>query len=1067
MKFSIKTKLLAMCIGLVLFMTLSLASSYYVIAKRDKHRESQERIQIAFDIVLDDIAEHVERYRSRIHDFLRQGEDTLYLASRIYGSDTSRPTVGVDRTYITSYLTRFGQSLSIDRMMVYGENHFLLAWYQRRPDPVEEMEPGRADEPLEISSVLPPDGIASTFDLEFPAEMVAELFTQGQRLGIRIIAPLSRDDDVAGVLVGDKWITREMAVHYSSLSKTAINFFAGDLLGPGTLLAQQKLAPEVLRQSIACEELPPTRQGVETFSVMFAEHKYYQGRCALHDTTGVIGAMTVSLSQAIEAREMQNILTVVVTIAGIGIVICIILVSGILVPRFTDPIITLTQVSLHMAKGELEQEIDTSGTDELGILAQGFAHMRDEMKKKIKELHQLNDELEQRVKRRTAQLQREKYILDTFLATVPDRIYFKDRQGRITRANRAHAARFGFTDPSEEIGKTDFDIFAREMAQFTDEQKQDIHRSGQRVFSQETAQYNYEHEQEILHTGQPVINYECSVFRPDDTLEWWLATKMPLRDEHGTIIGTFGISRDITELKHTAQELAQYRNHLEELVEERAGELIEINVRLHEEICERTRIEEALRAGEAQYRTLAENVMDGIIIVQKRHLVFANVAFAVITGTRMEELAGHDPVLLFHKRSQGCARVRLAGDDAIFPDPRWQAEIMTTDGRVLWTEIDQTKILWNGASAILLTLRDITDRKMKERQLKNERKRLQLENVTLRSAVTERYKFGQLVGKSAALQQVYELIVSAAASEVNVLICGESGTGKELIAQTIHQISRRKSQACVPVNCASIPEPLFEREFFGHRKGAFTGANRDKPGLFDLAHRGTLFLDEVTELTPGAQAKLLRVLQDGDYLPLGEPTRKQADAMIVAATNADWKTLIEQGALRRDFFYRICVIEIISPPLRERKEDLPLLIEYFLERYRQKQEKIHGGNVRDIPLDQTMLPGEFVQMLYAYDWPGNIRELQNVLRRYLATRDIASAFSLADMPKDVRTVSIDINPQGILLPDVVKNFEKQIIANMLAGNQNHTGKTAGKLGIARRTLQQKIKQYQLPTHNGA
>jgi transcriptional regulator with PAS, ATPase and Fis domain len=348
--------------------------------------------------------------------------------------------------------------------------------------------------------------------------------------------------------------------------------------------------------------------------------------------------------------------------------------------------------------------------------------------------------------------------------------------------------------------------------------------------------------------------------------------------------------------------------------------------------------------------------------------------------------------------------------------------------------------------------------------LEEERIRLKEENLHLKSTIRDRFRFGPLVGKSQVMQQVYELLVNAAAAEVNVMVCGESGTGKELIARTLHQVSRRKTRPFVAVNCASIPETLFEREFFGHRKGAFTGADRNTPGLFDRAHQGTLFLDEVTELSPGTQAKLLRVLQDGEYTPLGSTIPKQADVVIVAATNRNCQKEIERERLRKDFFYRIGVIEIAVSPLRERKDDLALLIEHILEEYRQKQAHVQGNILPDLPTDQTMLPAELVQALYAYEWPGNIRELQNVLQRYLVTRDSGAVLALLGTHTASRAVSYAENLPPTL-PEAVQTLEKRMITHTLTQTQNRIGKTAEKLGMPVRTLQYKIKKYQLLLKN--
>ena len=576
------------------------------------------------------------------------------------------------------------------------------------------------------------------------------------------------------------------------------------------------------------------------------------------------------------------------------------------------------------------------------------------------------DLLVQQVQEHAAELAREQYVIDTFLETVPDRIYFKDCQGRITRANKAHALRMGLHDPKEELGKTDFDFFPRDVAQS-----------------------RYNEEQDIIRTGQAMINKESADRGPDGSTIWSLVTKMPLRDERGDIIGTFGISRDITALKLAEQELVQYRDHLAELVKERTADLSRSNTRLRDEVVVRTRIEQALRDSEEQYRLLAENVPDGIVIVQDGKLMFSNTVFGNMIGAAPAELLTTDLIQVFHVSARQALQNVIKQEVPDLPEaPQRQMELLRRDGRTLWAEIERAPIMWDGQSALLLTIRDITERKLREQRLEEERARLQQENLTLKSTIKERFRFGELVGKSPAMQRVYELIISAATSDVNVMIVGESGTGKELIAQTLHQVSPRKTKFFVPVNCASIPETLFEREFFGHRKGAFTGADRDTPGLFDKAHQGTLFLDEVTELTPGTQAKLLRVLQDGGYTPLGSTQPKQADVLIIAATNTNCQEQIAKERLRKDFFYRIGVIEITVPPLRERKEDLSLLIEHILNQYSQKQLAMHGSAPVDLPTDQSMLPGELVQGLYAYDWPGNVRELQNVLQRYLATHNI-------------------------------------------------------------------------------
>ena len=643
--------------------------------------------------------------------------------------------------------------------------------------------------------------------------------------------------------------------------------------------------------------------------------------------------------------------------------------------------------------------------------------------------------LVQQVQQNAVEVIRQKSILDTFMATVPDAIYFKDREGRITQSNQSHARLLGIHNPSDLLGKTDFDFFPDAQARV-----------------------RYEQEQQIIRSRQPLLELEESGSQGN----WLLATKMPLLDEHGNVVGTFGVSRDITRLKLTEQELRRYRTHLEDLVTERTAELSQaiteaevLNRQLQAEIIERRRAEEARRAGEQQYRMLAEHVKDGILIVQHGQLVFTNSAFADMIGMPTAHLLQQDLMQLFPEHVR--QHISLSHNES--DSPARHVEMLTADGGMLWTEIEESAIVWNAEPAVLLTVRNIHHSKLREIQLQEERTRLRRENLTFRSAGPDRYRFGPLVGKSPAMQRVYELIVSAATSGVNVMISGESGTGKELIARTIHQVSSRKSYPFVPVNCASIPETLFEREFFGHRKGTFTGADRDRPGLFDRAHRGVLFLDEVTELTPGMQAKLLRVLQDGEYLPLGSNTVKQADVVIVAATNKDCRQEIVEGRLRQDFFYRIGVIEIQSPPLRHRRDDdLSLLIEHLFEHYNHK----HSSSGEQPPIRIADLPNELIQAFYAYDWPGNVRELQNILQRFLATRQLPDILALLGGNPSRRAIFGHTTiPSQTTLDAAVSALEERLIRDTLVATGNNKSEAARRLHITRRTLHLKIKKYHL------
>jgi len=339
---------------------------------------------------------------------------------------------------------------------------------------------------------------------------------------------------------------------------------------------------------------------------------------------------------------------------------------------------------------------------------------------------------------------------------------------------------------------------------------------------------------------------------------------------------------------------------------------------------------------------------------------------------------------------------------------------------------------------------DITEHKLEEQQLRKE-------NIKLKSFIKERYKFGDIIGKNASMQDVYERVSKAAATNANVIIYGESGTGKELVAREIHRMGDHPDKPFVPVNCSAIPENLFESEFFGYKKGAFTGAVKDKPGYFDLANGGTLFLDELGEIGLAAQVKLLRVIEGGGYTPVGGSEVRYANVRIVAATNRDLKEEVKHGRMREDFFYRIHIIPITLPPLRERKDDLPLLIEHFLGLYSEK------GNV-------PFLNGKILGQLYNYDWPGNVRELQNVLQRFITLK------TLDFMTSSVAETEMQEEPSGPVKPaeddqsveslnDAVARFEKNIILKRLEANHWHKSNTAEQLGVNRKTLFRKMKYY--------
>src|SRR5438874_1369077 len=327
------------------------------------------------------------------------------------------------------------------------------------------------------------------------------------------------------------------------------------------------------------------------------------------------------------------------------------------------------------------------------------------------------------------------------------------------------------------------------------------------------------------------------------------------------------------------------------------------------------------------------------------------------------------------------------------------------------------------------------------------------ENLALREQIDQAFMFEEIVGSSPALQTVLSSIVKVAPTDSTVLITGETGTGKELIARAIHKHSHRSGQAFISVNCASIPTSLIASELFGHEKGAFTGAVQRRQGRFELAHSGTIFLDEVGELPAETQIALLRVLQERQFERVGGNRIIPTDVRVIAATNRDLATAIAARTFRADLFYRLNVFPIEVPPLRKRKEDIPMLVEYFVKRYAEKLGK-----------QICKIDNKTLELCQSYPWPGNIRELQNIVERsvILSSGDtfwIEKAWLASVQPPRQESAGP--------LPETLQNQEKEIIEAALAESK---GKVAGpegpaaKLGIPRSTLDSKIKQLGIKKH---
>jgi len=328
--------------------------------------------------------------------------------------------------------------------------------------------------------------------------------------------------------------------------------------------------------------------------------------------------------------------------------------------------------------------------------------------------------------------------------------------------------------------------------------------------------------------------------------------------------------------------------------------------------------------------------------------------------------------------------------------------------------------------------------------------RLRSENRDLKRALESRFRYEKIVGKSRAMQEVYRFIDQVAGSRATVLIHGESGTGKELVAQAIHRRSTRADQPFIVVNSHSIPTDLLEDNLFGHMKGAFTGATSAKSGLLEVADGGTVVFDEISTVAPEVQTKLLRVIQEKEFLPLGALESRTVDVRIIAATNEDLRHLIEQGRFREDLYYRLNVISVSLPPLRERMEDVPVLVEHFLQRFNAE----NGKDVKRVTHD-------VMERFLSYPWPGNVRELENVLERgvVLARGDEIGIDLLSkDLTERVAMPEAQALPEGVRFYDAVSRYERQLIESALRKTGGVQKQAAEILGLKPTTLNEKIKR---------
>lgn len=455
------------------------------------------------------------------------------------------------------------------------------------------------------------------------------------------------------------------------------------------------------------------------------------------------------------------------------------------------------------------------------------------------------------------------------------------------------------------------------------------------------------------------------------------------------------------------------------------------------DITEAKRARNLLHEREGQLSAIVNHLPGPVFVrdIQGR-VLFAN--------RRMVDRAGYNPegeycYSIFYERKApcpGCPAARVLSGETVKKEVFFPKE-----GR--WYEVVYAPIAaFDGTVArIQAVFMDITERKAAESALMVREESLREENRRLRSAIQDRVSFGGLVGKSQVMQDVYERILKAAGGNSSVIIYGESGTGKELTARAIHDMSDRVRGPFVPVNCGAISENLAESAFFGHRKGAFTGADRDRQGYMAAADGGTLFLDEIGEIPLTMQVKLLRALDGAGFTPVGGTEVLKPDIRVIAATNRNLYDLLRENRMREDFFYRIHIIPIRLPSLRDRKSDLPLLMDHFFKKY---------GAGRVLP----PVTGKLLEAFSSHDWPGNVRELQNAVQRYLSLERL-------DFLGEREGCFEEGDTEETALLTRVENYEKKLIVEALHHHHWHRENAADSLGIHRKTLFTKMKKYGL------
>lgn len=643
------------------------------------------------------------------------------------------------------------------------------------------------------------------------------------------------------------------------------------------------------------------------------------------------------------------------------------------------------------------------------ISVEGTARDVTEKKKTEEKLHKYREHLEELVQQRTAELEYSRKQLFDIIDFLPIPTFVTDKTGTIISWNRAIEELFGM-EKKDVMGNS----YRECIKPFHDSSEVlpvDLILDNNII----TSLGNHKSESDKF------IERYLEKLRDGEGVHAWIAAA-PMLDSENNITGAIATYRDVTHIKKAERQIRESERRLSTLMSNLPG---------------------------MAYRIVKRSAWMVDFVSSGAKSILGNDA-SFFVGKELDVI-----VEMIHP--EDIARIKGQLETAFKKKKPFHNEyrIISESGEIKWV-FDRGEFLY-GEDLENFTVEgfisDFTFYKEMEKRLRNE-------NLLLRSSIKDRFKFDNIIGNSEPMQKVYDLIMKAATTDDAVSIYGESGTGKELIAKAIHNASERKDHNFIVVNCGAIPENLIESEFFGTMRGAFTGANTDKKGLLEMADRGTLFLDEIGEISLNFQVKLLRAIDDGGFTPLGGRQLIKPDIRIIAASNKTLFELVRNGSMRNDFFFRIHVIPINLPPLRERGDDLFFLIDHFLKLY-SKSDRL-----------QT-LSREEIEMLRNYGWPGNVRELQNVLRRYVTFRKLilmpaSGDEKSSDSDRQLKNNQVRELSNEQSLKRAIGSFEKSYITDMLKLNKWHRSKTAKLLGVSRKTLFRKLQTYGLSeTHIGS